>query len=71
MNLNFNQSQLEILSEALDELNYRLDMQLHHEDQDYYGRRELTAKLQDSCYVHDRIIAALALETEINEMSET
>ena len=67
MDMNFNQKELEVLSEALDELNYRLDMQLDDE-QDFQGRKELVARLQSACNVHDRIFAALALETEVNEL---
>ncbi len=67
MDMNFNQKELEILSEALGELNYRLDMQLDDE-QDFYGRKELVVRLQSACDVYHRIFAALVLETEVNEL---
>ena len=67
MDMNFNQKELEVLSEALDEFNYSLDMQLD-EEQDFYGRKRLVARLQAACDVSGRIFAALALETEVNEL---
>ena len=69
MDMNFNKKELEILSDALDELNYRLDMQLGEwEDYgDFYSTKGLAAKLQEAYNIHNRISAALALEIEIEE----
>ena len=55
---------LEILSEALDWLNYHLDMDLSEDDIDYMHRRELTKKLQNACALHDRVFANLAMFEE-------
>lgn len=69
MDMNFNKRELETLSDALDELNYRLDMQLGEwEDYgDFYSSQGLTTKLQEAYNIHNRISAALALEIEMEE----